>query len=640
MLTSRSWVTTLFVASLLILLGFISAKAQGTAKVILSQLNTEAFPQVSARLNIHNNLGYFVHALEPVDITIIENKNAIPVETLTEVNSGAKFVVALNMGSSYTIKNIDGISRLGGIIQAIDAWANSNLDNETDDFSLITNSTIEDSHVANTINWATWLLDESLNPDLLNPSLDILVRAINTASDPISQDNLRPGILFITPHPAEGELAALPSLISQAKQRGIQVNVWMVSSKAYANSESANQLTQLAEQTGGEFFVYSGEEILPDIENLIDPLRYSYLVTYQSQITSGENHLVAARVNTLGITSAQLPFELRVLAPNPIFITPPLMVERIDQTSSNDILDQGSDYAPTEQTIHILIEFPDGITRPLRQTSFYVDGNLVSKNTSPPFDQFTWYLDGYTSNTTKVIKIETEDTLGLTGTSIEHSVQIEVIKTSPSMLAIIKQKGGLAIGIFAVVLIGAIFFIMIITRRIQPNAVGRLRPEVQPGRINKPAAAQSSTHQKSTPTRIKIPPWGYQLPWRKQQESIEETAYLEFIEVKNNADDKERIAINQREIVFGSHEDLASVHLHHPSVDASHARLCKDQEGNFYLTAKETIAGTWVNYEPIPPAGIKIRHGDIIHIGRVGMCFKFSDVKKIPKPLVLPQEDL
>ena len=100
-----------------------------------------------------------------------------------------------------------------------------------------------------------WFEDNSTHVDFLIPSLDTLVRAINTAADPLQQDNLQPGILFITPHPAEGELAALPSLISQAKQRGIQVNVWMVSSKAYANSESANQLTQLAEQTGGEFFV-------------------------------------------------------------------------------------------------------------------------------------------------------------------------------------------------------------------------------------------------------------------------------------------------------------------------------------------------------------------------------------------------
>jgi len=544
------------------------------------------------------------------------------------------------MGSSYAIQNPEGVSRYESVIQSITALENSLFDTEQDDFSLITNGAVEEIHVANTTNWGPWLQDESLDPDLLIPSLDTLVRAINTASDPISRDNLRPGILFITPHPAENDLAALPSLISQAKQRGIQINVWMVSSKAYANSESANHLAQLAEQTGGEFFVYSGEETLPDIENLIDPLRYSYMLTYQSQITGGDNHLVAARVNTLGITSPLLPFGLRVLAPNPIFITPPLMIERIDQTSSHDILDQGSNYAPTEQAIHILIEFPDGITRPLKHTSFYIDGNLASKNTSPPFDQFTWHLDDYVSNTTHSIKIEVEDTLGLTGGSIEHIVQFEVIKTNPSMLAIIKQKGPIAIGILAVVLIGATLFIMIITRRIQPSAVGRLRPKTQPVMTKKPAKIQQPIHQKSTPTRIKIPPWGYQLPWRKQQESIDETAYLEFIDTKNNAAGKERIVISQREIVFGSNEDLASVQFNHPSVDASHARLRKDKDGSFYLTAKETVAGTWVNFQPIPVDGIKISHGDIIHIGGIGMCFKFSDVQQIPKPKVLPQETL
>ncbi|MEN8172033.1 MAG: FHA domain-containing protein [Chloroflexota bacterium] len=638
MLKLWSRASTLFLFSLLILLGFTSAKADGAAKVVLSQLDTDAFPGITARLNVHNNLGYFVHGLEPVDITILENENAIPVETLTEVNSGAQFVIALNMGPSYAIRNQDGISRHESIVQAVADWEDSKPDSESDDFNLVTNSTVEEIHTAEITNWVPWLLDENLTPDSLTPSLDTLVQAINTASDPVSPGNLQPGILFITPHPVEGELAALPSLISQAKQRGIQVYVWMVSSKAYANSDSAVQLSQLASETGGDFFVFSGDETLPDIENLIDPLRYSYWVTYQSQITTGENHLVAARVNTLGITSPQLPFELQVLPPNPIFITPPLKIQRIDQTSSHDILERGPDYSPKDETIQILIEFPDGILRLLQQTSFYVDGSLVSTNTSPPFDQFIWPLEDYTANTTLPIKIEAEDILGLTGTSIEHNVQIEVIKTLPSILAVLKQKEALAAGILAVLVIGAAFFILIITGRIQPRAVGRLRPETRSNKAKKSSATQPSTHQRSKPARIKIPPWGYQLPWRKEQERVDETAYLELIESVNNAVDQERIAITQREIIFGSHKDLAAVHFADPSVEASHARLYKDQDGHFYLEPKKSIAGTWVNYQLLPPDGVKLKHGDIIHIGRVGMCFKYSDHRQIPKPKVIPLE--
>ena len=247
------------------------ANAQGIAKVILSQLNTEAFPQVSARLNIHNSGGYFVHALEPVDITIQENGNAIPLETIAEVNTGAQFVVALNMGPSYAIHNLEGISRQASIIQSITTWGITYPNAESDDFSLITNGVVDEIHVSSTVNWAVLLQDETLDPNLLIPSLDTLVRAINTASDPLQQDNMQPGILFITPHPTENELAALPSLMAQANQRGIQINVWMVSSKAYFKSEGANHLAQLAETTGGEFFVYSGEETLPDIENYYYP---------------------------------------------------------------------------------------------------------------------------------------------------------------------------------------------------------------------------------------------------------------------------------------------------------------------------------------------------------------------------------
>lgn len=612
------------------------ANAQGIAKVILSQLNTEAFPQVSARLNIHNSGGYFVHALEPVDITIQENGNAIPLETIAEVNTGAQFVVALNMGPSYAIRNLDSISRHASIIQSITTWGITYPDAESDDFSLITNGIVDEIHVSSTVNWAVLLQDETLDPDLLIPSLDTLVRAINTASDPLQQENLQPGILFITPHPTENELAALPSLMAQAKQRGIQINVWMVSSKAYFKSEGANYLAQLAETTGGEFFVYSGEETLPDIENYIDPLRYSYIVTYRSQIISGDNHQVAARVNTLGITSAPVQFNLSILAPNPILISPPQQIVRTDQTRSHDVLEHGPNYVPTEQTIQILVEFPDGISRPLKHTSLYIDNNLVSKNTSPPFEQFTWDLDGYTSNATHTIIVETEDILGLSGTSIEHAVQFEVVTTAPSLIAIIKQKELSIVGIIIAALIGATLFIMVFTGRIQPSSVGRLLPET----AKKSAAIEQRISLKSTPTRIQIPAWGYRSPWRTQQESIDETAFLELLDIKNGATDKERIAINKRELVFGSHVDLATIIFDHPSVEDSHARLRVDQDGNFHLKAKETVAGTWVNYEPIALEGVIITHGDIIHIGAVAMCFKFTDIQKIPKPKILPLETL
>ncbi|MBE9523615.1 MAG: FHA domain-containing protein [Chloroflexi bacterium] len=636
MLKPWGWATTLSISLLLILLGSIPVNAQGTAKAVLSRLDTQAFPQISAQINIHNNIGYFVHGLEPVDITIQENENTIPLDTITEVNTGAQFVFSLNIGPSYAIHNPDGISRLESVIQSVTSWGNTNSETASDDFSLITNGAIDEVHVPSTASWAGMLGDESLDPNLLIPSLDTLVRAINTASDPLSGKNLRPGILFITPHPKENELAALPSLMAQAKQRGIQINVWMVSSKAYSDSEGANQLAQLSEQTGGEFFVFSGEEALPDIENYIDPLRYSYVITYRSQITSGDNHQVAAHINTLGITSVPIQFELSILAPNPILISPPHQIVRTDQTSSHDALEQGPNYSPKEQPIHFLIEFPDGIFRPLKHTTLYVDSMLVSKNTTPPFDQFTWNLDNYTSNAKHTIKIEVEDTLGLSGTSIEHVVQFDVITTAPSMLAIIKQSGPRFIGILVIALLGAALFIMVITGRIQPTTVGRLLPE---NAKHKTATVQPD-NQKSTTTGIKIPAWGDQLPWRKQQNSIEETAFLEFLDIQKGAADTNRIVINQRETIFGSHEDLATVIFKHPSVDATHARLRLDQDGSFYLTAKETVAGTWVNYEPMPIEGIKITHGDIIHIGGVGMCFKFSDSQKIPKPRVLPQEVL
>ena len=72
-----------------------------------------------------------------------------------------------------------------------------------------------------------------------------------------------------------------------------------------------------------------------------------------------------------------------------------------------------------------------------------------------------------------------------------------------------------------------------------------------------------------------------------------------------------------------------------PSLADLHARLRRAENGSFSIQDEQSLAGTWVNYEPVSPDGTNLQHGDIIHVGRIGLCITYSDANRIPKLKVL-----
>jgi pSer/pThr/pTyr-binding forkhead associated (FHA) protein len=72
-------------------------------------------------------------------------------------------------------------------------------------------------------------------------------------------------------------------------------------------------------------------------------------------------------------------------------------------------------------------------------------------------------------------------------------------------------------------------------------------------------------------------------------------------------------------------------------VDGLHARLAPLQN-SFHLVDASSIAGTWINYTPIPPDGVMLEHGDLIHFGRSGFRFTLRDGSHRRKPTARPLE--
>jgi hypothetical protein len=93
------------------------------------------------------------------------------------------------------------------------------------------------------------------------------------------------------------------------------------------------------------------------------------------------------------------------------------------------------------------------------------------------------------------------------------------------------------------------------------------------------------------------------------------------------------IAITSERVTFGRDDGQADQVIEDDSVESLHARLQRESKGVFRLSDEGSIAGTWVNYSPVPKEGTILEQGDLIHLGRVGFRFIMRDPHRVRKPV-------
>jgi hypothetical protein len=95
------------------------------------------------------------------------------------------------------------------------------------------------------------------------------------------------------------------------------------------------------------------------------------------------------------------------------------------------------------------------------------------------------------------------------------------------------------------------------------------------------------------------------------------------------------LALVGAEIIFGTDPVQASVILDNPSISPLHARLKHTQDDGFVLSDGGSVAGTWVNYEPVPREGHRLQHGDVVHFGQLTYRFQLRTPATASEPTVV-----
>jgi hypothetical protein len=611
---------------------FSLAAAQEINQARLSPPETSEFPLISTYLDVRDAGGNFVYGLTPGDLTILEGSRRIQVSVLNQLRPGVQFVVAINPGPAFLNRDIQGNSRYDFLVDALEDWASSRLGSTLDDLSFIGLGGPEVAHQADFDRWVATLRSYQPGSPETAPGFELLSRALEVVADPTPRPGMGRAVLFITALPQDDQSLLTQSLAGRAGQRGVSVFVWLVDPTNQEGSTNAVQLANLATETSGAFYLYSGGGPFPEIESYLEPLRNTYHLSYLSGIVESGAHELAVQVKTsdLEITSGKQLITLEVLPPNIAFISPSLEIKRKSAESNENpevVL------SPSRQSLELLIEFPDGHERSLERSRLFVDGILVQENRNPPFDRFEWDLREYTTTGAHMLKAEVIDSLGLTSATMEISVLVSIDQPRVRNLALLSRNRSLLVGAMVMLAGSVLLLILVMGGRVRP---GFLSLQRKPQRHLDPVTQPVKT--KIEPKSERNTSWINRFHWPERRVSPGAMALLVRLSESDQPKTAPPISITRGEVTFGRDASLATQVLEDPSIESLHARLRLEEDGSFRLMDEGSIAGTWINYTPISKEGARLQHGDLIHIGRLGFRFVLRESQGSRKPTVTRKE--
>ena len=598
------------------------ALAQTPGQVQLFPPELQQFPAITLGMDVRDASGRFLSGIKKDQVTLLENGQTLAPDDLKESQTPLEVSVAINPTPSMAVLTPDGRSRFTAVTDALADWAGEQTGAQLDHFNLFVNNNTPATDLAYRSDWLAALQGMTIDPQNAKPAFDSLSQALGPSAEAsptqasptstpaaVGDSNATRAILWIT-SPPEGQLvSALPALVDQAQKARVHLFVWSISPAVAFHTAGAQALAQAAAQTGGQFFAYSGHEALPKLDDWFNPLRGRYTLRYTTHAHASGAQSILARVRLADGTleSPPLAFQLNLLPPNPVLLSPPAQIVR---TCPADCPDPAQQLNPPAEMLRILVEFPDKHPRTLAATRLYVDGQLAAERTSEPFNQLSWDLSGLTASSLHRVSVEAVDQLGLSKRSVDVPVRVEIrIPSTPAWLKLVRQPGfragAEAAGAFAVLAAGYFAgrrFYPAWQRRWASWRAAHLRPsavEASPGDEENEPAGKLRTwlglSGKPAAQLLRLEPAGPPVP------------------------------LAAPELTFGQDAARAEIVLDDPSVDPLHARLVHGEDGSFRIFDHGSVAGTWVNYEPVPEQGTPLHSGDLVHLGGLSFRFELAD---------------
>lgn len=616
-------ISVLFLLAVMISLAFFTdstAEAQSGLRLRLSEADLSQFPKVTFYLDAYDQRGGFISDLTLRNVHLTEDGQDRIVNETFLTQPGLDAIVAINLSSTLSNRSTSGATRVQELNAALLNWINLlPVTAEMDRYTLTGNEGIlvERNKERSAFTQAL----QGYQPNLFNlkPTLASLESAMEIAAKGSPVQYGKQAIFYLTALPVESELQKIPTIIQRANQLRIPVFVWLVAADASENSQAALSLTELAQKTGGRFFLYGESEQAPNPEEYFQPLRYTYRVRYTSAVKESGSHRVSVQVQRGDQTAISPEVEFSITLGNPIpeLVDTPLQLTRdwVEDANNNLVLQ------PDLIILKVKINFPDGYPRQLKTSRLKVDGQTVIQNTQPPFEYFGWPLRNYRSSGEHTLQVEVEDILGYEGKSIAITIPITVPPKTTNFWGQVMdflRNGGWVIPVGFLLAVGIYFAYQqrhrLITFLVEKKAEKEMEtfdPLTQPvlagngemvgGRIEKDDLQINQNGQSAG-----APP---RLVWAGGQPA---------------ADDYQSITLTQPEMIIGRDAKQCQIVLRLPSIEKVHAVISLADDGHARIANRSEKNGTWLNYAPLSTTGSILHAGDLIHFGRVAFRYEIG----------------
>ena len=565
----------------------------------------ENFPIFSVQFNLPTAVEIETLQLVEDQIQVFENEAQVDILSLEENPIGVHFTLAINGSTFFDLNDENGISPYDRIQDALEDWVSSRDFADGDSWSLITNEGVRLRNTASGEVWRMSLVGYEPNFRNVMPNLESLATAIEMSRDRVVPFGVDKSILYITTQPSADEIASVNELSLEAQLAGIQVNVWMVGDAYFLTNDQGGALINLAQNTGGTFFNYTGVESLPNPEDTLYSIGSFYTLMYETSIRATGSYPFRMTIDTPGgvINGESVPFYLEVEPPNPILLSPPETIER--QMKPSGETDPGNLFPDLAQ-IGVLIEFPDRHPREIIASRLIIDGIVILVKDQPPFDVLTWDISDLEESGEYTLQVDVTDNLGLSGRTIETPVQIIVVEPETEIQSLIQRPWviGVLVVIGVMTLLGVVWLIRQLWEKIQSEKLGK---------------EESEKRSRSE--------WQDLFGADSALRGDVKLQRLEFNELQGQ---QQEYIISDLKILIGHDPDGVDIVLDDPSIAGRHAVMFFNQD-RYWISQLEENSATWINYKLWEGKPVPLKSGDIVHIGDLGFRFTIIDPDHPPE---------
>ncbi len=562
-------------------------------------LDSSQFPQINAYLSISNAIGGRLTGLTVEQVTLKEDDSPARNVVLTEEQTGVRLVVVVDPGLDMLYALPDGETRIQRIRRAMSDWLGSLPQSGIDDLTLVTPAGIAVSHSSDPEAFLAGL--RAYEPKIpAERTLDsLLVDALGAAADPLPRPGMRALLIVFS----ASKLAQAQDIGQGLCPRALELHatffgIWSGRAEPSAKPDMES-LAALASECGGYSVALESSTGTAAMLAMIATQRTQYRLEYRSSVpSSGEHTLTAAVTRTdFQAESEPLRFKVEVQPPAVTWIDFP---DRLTRKGS-EISQPAEEYQPDMLELQAEVTFPDGHPREIVSMQLFADSELVGKCDEDPCAGIRWDLRKYTQSGDIALQIVVRDELGLEGKTVERQMSLTVER--PSFWEIFRAYYLLPVTIILGVAAAVGLLIAAIVNLNRVRAAQAASELLFPDAASVPAlpAAGWTKRIRGIVRRKRTPP----------EPPAETYAVLEEL-----GGGGRRFEIAAADVIIGRDPKAARIVLDDPSVSPRHGRIVRMGDGIPWVFDLGSTAGSWKNFEEIPPEGASLREGDRLNFGR------------------------